>query len=265
MNELYIKNNIQKKYLNKSRIKTLSKKFNKVLKKTFLNIKDENKTLNILNQNFKLNLRVSDLKRFKRYESVAIIGMGGSILGSEAIYNFFGDKMKKKFYFFNDLNIKKNIFFKKKKKLNKILFVIISKSGSTLETLSNFLSLNILKRNSKNIIIISEKKNNPLYLIAKKFNFFYIEHKENIGGRFSVLSEVGMIPAHLMGLNISKLRSNTIKYLKRDKNFFLKDSTVKLANLMISKKIKNIIFLNYAPELEKFLLGSKNKTCQGII
>ena len=68
-------------------------------------------------------------------------------------------------------------------------------------------SLNILKKNSKNIIIISEKKNNSLFSLSKKFNLFYIEHKNYIGGRYSVLSEVGIIPAYLMGLNIFKLRS----------------------------------------------------------
>ena len=68
-----------------------------------------------------------------------------------------------------------------------------------------------------------------------------------------------MIPAYLMGLNIFRLRSDILNFLNNKKNI-LKDSVIKLANLLEQRKIKNIIFLNYAPELEKFLLW-----CQQLI
>ena len=113
--------------------------------------------------------------------------------------------------------------------------------------------MNILKKKSKNIIIISERKNNYLYSLAKEFDLFFIEHKNYIGGRYSVLSEVGLVPVYLMGVNISKLRLKTEKYLNKKNIIILKDSVLKLSNLMLSKKINNIIFLNYVPELEKFL------------
>ena len=152
------------------------------------------------------------MKSFKRFNEIVIIGMGGSALGSEAIYNFFESKIKKKIYFLNDIN-SDSIIKLKKKKFNKTLFIIISKSGNTIETLSNSLSLNLFKKKKKNIIIISEKKNNFLYDLSKKFNLFFIEHNKFIGGRYSVLSEVGIIPAILMGLNGVKLRKNVEKYI----------------------------------------------------
>ena len=158
---------------------------------------------------------------------------------------------------------------KKKENLSKVLFIIVSKSGNTVETLSNTFTLNIIKKNSKNIIIISEKKNNLLFELSKKLNLFYIEHKRNIGGRYSVLSEVGIVPAYLMGLSIKKFRSNIRECLKDKNKIFLKDSTIKLANLINSKQFNNLIFLNYSPKLENFLywcqqliaesLGKKNK------
>ena len=74
--------------------------------------------------------------------------MGGSILGSEAIYNFL-QKIKKKIYFFNNLDNEKLLNFKKEIKLRDVLFLIISKSGDTVETLTNSLILNILKKNKK--------------------------------------------------------------------------------------------------------------------
>ena len=234
-----------------------------------MTLKVKKKTLNVLSDKFHLNFKIKDLKKFKKFQTIALIGMGGSILGAEAIYGFLKQKIKKKIYFFNNLDESKISDFRKKENSSKVLFIIISKSGNTIETLSNSFTLNIIKKNSQNVILISERKNNSLYDLSKKFNLYYVEHKDYIGGRFSVLSEVGIIPAYLMGINIFKLRSRILDYSKSRNQTFLKDSTIKLANLMKSKKFDNLIFLNYAPELEKFLfwcqqliaesLGKKNK------
>ena len=188
--------------------------------------------------------------------------MGGSILGSEAIYYFLQSKIKKKINFFDDLDISKITEFKKKQSLSKTLFIIISKSGNTIETLSNTFALNIMKKNSKNIIIISEKKNNLLFNLSKKLNLFYIEHKNYIGGRYSVLSEVGMVPAYLMGLNLNKFRSQ-IKDCFKVQIKLLKNSSIKLTTLL-TKKIDNIIFLNYSPRLEKFLFWSQQLIAESL-
>jgi glucose-6-phosphate isomerase len=265
-NNLFLKNNINSKNLKNFSIKSLSKKFDKIFLEILKDLKDSKKTLNVLNNKLKLNLNIN---KFQKYKKIAIIGMGGSILGSEAIYNFFKNKIKKKVYFLNDIDENKISDLKKKENLSKVLFIIISKSGNTIETLSNTFSLNILKKNSKNIIIISEKKNNLLFSISKKFNLFFVEHNNYIGGRYSVLSEVGMVPAYLMGLNISKIRSNIQNCLKLKNKYFLKESTTKIANLIKSKKFGSLIFLNYCPELEKLLfwcqqliaesLGKENK------
>ena len=266
---LNIINNIQNEYFNNSLIKKLIKKNKKLEKKIFENINSENQTLNVLSRKYKFNFKIKELKKFLKFKTVAIIGMGGSILGSKSMYFMFKDKIKKKFYFFDDIDSKKISSFKKKEKMKDVLFIVVSKSGTTVETLSIFLDLKILKKNAKNIIIISEKKNNPLRTISKKFRLYFVEHKINIGGRYSVLSEVGIIPAYLMGLDVIKLRSALLEFLKGKKKLFLMDSVVKLACLLKNNKIKNIIFLNYAPELEKFLfwcqqliaesLGKRNK------
>ena len=258
-NNFSFNNKFDQKILNKKRSIKLLKKYTKADKeiKKEINLK---KTLNVLNKNFKLNFNKSDLKKFKDYKNIVIIGMGGSILGSEAIYNFLKDKIRKKIYFFDDIDEKKISDFKKKINFKNILFIIISKSGNTVETLSNSYALQVLKRDVRNVIIISEKKNNDLFLISKKLNIFYIEHKNYIGGRYSVLSEVGIVPALLMGVNIDKLRSRTLSFLNSKKKLFLKDTVVKLSNIAYANKYKNIVFLNYAPKLEKFLFW-----CQQLI
>jgi glucose-6-phosphate isomerase len=186
--------------------------------------------------------------------------MGGSVLGSNAIYDFLKHKIKKKVTFFDNLDKEKLGRFKKNNNVSNCLFIIISKSGNTIETLSNLKGFNILKLNAKNIIIITEKRKNILNTIAKKYNLFLIEHKNFLGGRYSVLSEVGIIPSFLMGINIVKLRSNLKKYLKDKNKLFLKKSSLALSEIINKKKYRNLIFLNYSPKLEKFLFW-----CQQLI
>ena len=258
--DLLITENIQSRYLSKLLLKKFNKKFQSTLSEVDFEISSFQKTLNILNKNFKFNFKLSDLKRFKKFQKIALIGMGGSILGTEAIYNFLQKKIKKKIYFFDDLDENKITNLKKRENLSKILFIIISKSGNTVETLSNTFSLNIIKKQAKNVIIISEKKNNFLFLISKKYNLFYVEHRKHIGGRYSVLSEVGLLPGYLMGINILKLRSNIQACLKNRERVFFKKNILKISNLLATKKLRNLIFINYAPELEKFLFW-----CQQLI
>ena len=252
-NAFLIKNNITKKFFKSKSIEECSKKFKSVFKEMNKEINSDSKTLNILNNNFTFNFNERDLKRFKSFKLISIIGMGGSILGTEALNSLLKKKIKKKIYFFNNIDTKKISDFKKKKNLKKILFLIISKSGNTIETISNLLFLDIIKKNSKNVIIISEKKNNPLYSISKKYNLFFIEHKNYIGGRFSVLSEVGIVPAFLMDLNIFKLRGKLDRFYNTKDKRILKENCIKLASILQSNKLTNLIFLNYIPELEKFL------------
>ena len=260
----FLRNNIQKKNLDTRLSKKLENKFDKVLLEIKEDLKKSDRTINVLDNKFIFNFKIRDLKKFKTFKTIAIIGMGGSILGVEAIYSFLKKKIKKKVFFFNDLDENKISCFKKNQKLSKVLFIIISKSGNTIETLSNTFSLSIIKKNSKNVIIISEKKNNILFSLSKKMNLFYIEHKDYIGGRFSVLSEVGIIPAYLMGINIFKLRSRILDPLSLKNRIYLKDHTTKLASLIKSQKFNDLIFLNYLPELEKFLFWSQQLVAESL-
>ena len=97
---LFIKNSIPREYLNLNIIRNLTKNLKPVLKKIKKEIYLPNKTLNIFNEKFKLNFNIKDLKRFKKFQTIALIGMGGSILGTEALHNSLFDKIKKKNLFF---------------------------------------------------------------------------------------------------------------------------------------------------------------------
>ena len=175
--------------------------------------------------------------KLKKYSEIRLIGMGGSTLGARAIYSFLKDKIKKKFIFVDSLEPKNNKIKKKKNFLN----LIISKSGNTLETITN---TNILvKKNHKNIFITQNRKS-YLMTLAKKLKAEVIHHNDFIGGRYSVLSEVGMLPAELMGLNQKKFKQ--FNDLIKNKNF-INSLILNVSNIheFIKKKRFNSIILNY--------------------
>ena len=185
-------------------------------------------------KNYSYSFSKNLIKNYRNIKNINIIGMGGSSLGVKAIYNFLINKIKKKITFYENLNLKSNI-------KNKGLNIIISKSGNTLETISNF-NINY-RKNNKNIFI-TESTNNYMRKLAHKLKSEVIEHKNFIGGRFSVLSEVGMLPAQLMGLTESKFKqfNNLIinkKFLENLIHNVL--STYKL----IKDKKMNSVILNY--------------------
>ena len=91
-------------------------------------------------------------------------------------------------------------------------------------------------------------------MFAKKYDLLHIEHRKYIGGRYSVLSEIGMLPAYLMGLNIKEFRKNLLNYLESNQRKILIKNSMNIANLLERKKINNIIFLNYFSKMEKSLL-----------
>ena len=171
------------------------------------------------------------IRKLKSFNNLKIIGMGGSILGTESIYSFLKNKIKKKVIFINNLETKKKIL-KNKKELN----LIISKSGNTLETIVNS---NILIK-SKHNLIITENKNSYLVLLAKKLKAEIINHNNFIGGRYSVLSEVGMLPAELMGLNVNRFKQ--LNNLIKNKNY-INTLTLNVANILYFIKQKNAIQL----------------------
>jgi len=170
--------------------------------------------------------------------------MGGSSLGAQAIFNFLKRKIKKNFIFIDNLE---NENFRNNK--TKFLNLIISKSGDTLETIVN---VNILvKKNDKNIFL-TENKKNFLNFLAQNLKSEVIHHNNFIGGRYSVLSEVGMLPAELMGLDTKKFKQ--LNKLIKNKNFINSlISNVASTIYFLKKKKFNSVIINYDPKSESLL------------
>ena len=217
------------------------KNFKNIKSKKIKNFKKEKwfneiKLLRSLKKNYKYSYSKNQINKLKKAKNYRLIGMGGSTLGAETIYQFLKHKIKKKFIFINNLNPQ----IKDEQKKIKATNIIISKSGNTLETIANS---NLLIKGSKNIFITEDKKS-YLSELANILKAEIIEHKNYIGGRYSVLSEVGMLPAEIMGLNEKKFKR--FNYLINNNNFLneLIKNVSAILKFVKEKKFNSII-LNY--------------------
>ena len=207
-----------------------------VKKKLKLLLQNKDAVILSLSKNYNNSFDKKNIKRYRKSSNFRIIGMGGSTLGSQAIYDFLNHKIKKNFTFINNLDANK-----KKQKEKKYTNIIVSKSGNTVETIAN--SNILIKKKEKNIFI-TENKNSYLFQLAHKLKAEIIHHNNFIGGRYSVLSEVGMLPAELMGLNSNNFKQlNNIIKNKKFLNSLI--SNVSTTLYYINKKKFNSIIINY--------------------
>lgn len=215
--------------------------------KNLLNNK-ENFFLNTLSEGYQKSLFLKRIFLKKRiHKNILIVGMGGSVLGTKMLSSFFG--LDRNYYFLDSLNNSTvNDFIKKD--LSKFSIFIISKSGQTLETLTNCnIILNnfkkIKKEISKNFIIISEK-NSVLHNFARKNNILFFEHNVNLSGRYSVLSEVGLL---MFNLDYKKIIQGINAVLTKDLKKNLINNAATLLTLMKKSKIDIHVSLIYSHNL----------------
>ncbi|MDL0095235.1 glucose-6-phosphate isomerase [Campylobacter vicugnae] len=138
------------------------------------------------------------------FDSVVLVGVGGSSLGVKALYDMLN--LQKELIFLDNLDpysIEQN---STKINPNRSIFIISSKSGTTIETISIYKYI-LEKFNIKsyeNFIFITDP-NSPLESYAKEIGAIIFNIPKNVGGRFSVLSAIGLVPLGLCGADIKDL------------------------------------------------------------
>ena len=217
-----------------------------------------------------------EMKTLKKYakevrenaDVLIVIGIGGSYLGGKAGIDFLSDY----YNFDNSLEVifvgnnlsEKYITDTIKYIENKNVYInVISKSGSTMEPMiafrifKKFLEEKYKEQANKKIIITTTKGKGKLYKIAKENNYKLLYIPENIGGRYSVLTTVGMFPIACRGFNIEKIidgakeEKEELFELNFKKNFALQYAALREYIYNVGKDIE--VFSSFTPNMKYFL------------
>jgi glucose-6-phosphate isomerase len=154
----------------------------------------------------------------KKFEKVAVLGVGGSSLGGKTLVSIIKNSSRKIIFMesIDSCSIEHNL---QEINLEKTLFLVISKSGQTIETTCQTLIIIDKFRQQKiqnfhqNFIFITQDLENTIAKIATEIGSKIYFHPQNIGGRFSYLSIVGLLPAAICGLDIFAIRNGARKIL----------------------------------------------------
>ncbi len=208
-------------------------------------------------------LPFQDTAPFKEYaktvkqSNIVVIGIGGSTLGTYAIYKFLkhSRKLDKKLFFLettDPIDIQSKI---ENIDLKNTLFVVISKSGMTVETVAIFKYINSLVKCDKSNTVAVIENDSKLSSFAKANEMKIFEIPKNVGGKFSVFSAVGLLPLAIVGIDIDELLRGARKTSEDffgKKDFYLR--ILKKARFLVEYKYSfdiNVVF-SYSSRLEGF-------------
>jgi glucose-6-phosphate isomerase len=209
------------------------------------------------------NLVHQDTTAFKEYakgvkqNNVVVIGIGGSTLGTYAIYKFLkhSKNLSKNLYFLettDPIDIKSKL---KRIDLEDTLFVVISKSGTTVETVSIFKYISSLVTVDKNNTVVITEYDSKLNFYAQSNGMTTFEIPKDVGGRFSVFTAVGLLPLAIVGIDVDELLAGTKDIYN---SFFSKDAfyerILRKARFFTEYKTRfnvNVVF-SYSSRLEGF-------------
>ena len=214
--------------------------------------------LNIVFNKELLNKTKNIIKKFElNKKKIILFGTGGSNLGARALHNINNNK-KINIEFYDNID---PITFEKSFKsidFKTTGFIIISKSGNTPETLAQFSCLYQIALQTKNIdlflsniLVITERKESALYNIAMEKNCLFLEHDNEIGGRFSIFSNVGIVPAIISGININDLYSGVSEVINNIEKYSALDLGKYLC-MQQNKKFSSNVLMTYSDSLYFF-------------
>ena len=256
--------NYEQKFFNVKNFTKNQAKLSEIHNKILLEYKSKKfDCLSITNDENELNTVLKYQDIFSKFDNLIFMGTGGSSLGGKTLVslkrNQFVNFQKPNFFFIENIDIDSIESLLKNIELEKTGFIVTSKSGETIETLCQYFTIkNFLKKKKiklkKNILVITEKKNSTLKQIQETSGYLYLEHKNTIGGRFSIFSVVGLLPGVLAGLDIFKLREGGMRVIenmlntKDLKNFFPGQAALCHVNL-IAQGFNQCVLMPYSDKL----------------
>jgi len=212
------------------------------------------------------------VRKFRhKFNEIIILGTGGSSLGAQAICSLASYKTTRnhktpKLTFVDNVDSERFESLFKRIDYAKTGFVVISKSGNTLETISQFhLCFNSMekkigiKKASKHFVLITQNEKNILRTIAKYLNILILEHDKDLGGRYSAFSLVGLFPAMLAGLDVYSFRDgakttlNEVLKQKNSKNLESFKGAAIAFSLAKYRRKANTVLMPYSDQLISFI------------
>ena len=208
-----------------------------------------------------------------KYDDVVILGIGGSALGPIALrtalrpssWNLLDDKSRggyPRLHVLDNVDPETIDALLRHLRLERTLFVVTSKSGGTAETMDQFLIVHDrLTRASldvtKQMVFITDPKQGALRPLAERLSVPALDIPASVGGRFSVLTPVGTLPAALIGIDVRSLLSGAAAMAKRCESPELATNPAGvyamlqwLADTSLAKKI--VVFMPYSDPLRDF-------------
>jgi glucose-6-phosphate isomerase len=248
--------NILKNNLNLSK-RIINKKIEVKKDEIFEEILKEKEDVGYYNLPFQDITHIQEYAKTVQQKHICILGIGGSSLGSYAIYKFLKEskQTQKYLHFFEStdpIDIRNRL---KKIDLDDALFIVISKSGVTTETISLFKYFHSLVEINRNNCVIITEEDSKLNNYAKENSIKTFFIPKNVGGRFSVFSVVGLVPLAIVGIDIQKLLDGAKEVYD---GFFSKqniyDELLDKAFILFRNRNQhniNVVF-SYSSELEGF-------------
>lgn len=163
---------------------------------------------------------------FASATDIVVLGIGGSSLGAQALAQLRGfgtpemtfSENAPRIHFPDNLDAQTMGALLNGLNLRSTGFLVVSKSGGTAETLLQTLTFIEAVREAGSDVAgsfvgITEPGDNPLRHLAEREGFRVLDHDPDIGGRYTVLSNVGLLPALLMGMDVEAIRAGAAKVL----------------------------------------------------
>jgi glucose-6-phosphate isomerase len=190
---------------------------------------------------------------------LVVIGIGGSALGAKAVHQairgrFYHESHSSlRVYFLQTIDSNRvaaiiQILEHELAKGNNVLINVVTKSGTTTETIVNFeVILSVLKKyrsDYQKLIVVTTDKNSPLWVRAEKEEFALLEIPKLVGGRYSVFSAVGLFPLAMAGLDVDQLRAGAQSGVTIGLSKKLENNPALLSALLLYVHYKNTITIH---------------------